>query len=79
MLRKFLPFGYTTAVLFFISLPLYVVVRGFKENENRLPFSQSLNYAVQDTGYKMNVWLQKKPSEPYVKRESYNIFTVPSK
>ncbi|XP_050581106.1 uncharacterized protein LOC126917821 isoform X2 [Bombus affinis] len=79
VLRKFLPLGYTVSVLFFISLPLYVAVRGFKESENRLPFSQSLNYAVQDTGYNMNVWLQKKPSEPYVKRESYNIFTVPSK
>lgn len=79
MIRKFLPLGYTAAILYFATLPFYAVVRDFYVTENRLNLKESLLYEAQSRGFYVNEWLQKKPSEPYVKRESYNLFTIPSR
>ncbi|XP_071873148.1 uncharacterized protein [Bombus fervidus] len=79
LLRKFLPVSHTVAVLVFISLPLYALVRGFKMNESKTDILRSSSFGIQMTSYDINLLLQKKPSEPFVKRESYNPFTVPSK
>ena len=78
LLRKFLPLSASVAVLFFISLPLYVLARGFKINEARTSFERAASFGIQMTGYDINLMLQKKPSEPFVKRDSYNPFTIPS-
>lgn len=73
-----MPLGYTAAFLYFISLPFYAVVRDFYVTENRLNLRDNLLYGVQSRGFYIDEW-QKKPSEHYVKRESYNLFTFPSK
>lgn len=74
-----MPLGHTAALLFFVSLPFYAVVRDFYVTENRLKMKDYLLYEGKSRGFYVNEWLQKKPSEPYVKRESYNPFTVVSK
>lgn len=78
LLRKFLPLGHTVALLCFVTLPFYAVVRDFYVTKNRLNLRDALLYGVQSRGLYINEW-RKKPSEHYVKRESYNPFTFPSK
>ncbi|XP_076474269.1 uncharacterized protein LOC117156579 isoform X1 [Bombus vancouverensis nearcticus] len=78
VLRKFMSLGHTAALLYFATLPFYAVVRDFYVTKNRLNLRDSLLYGVQSRGLYLDEW-KKEPSEHYVKRESYNLFTLPSK
>lgn len=78
MIRRFVPLGHTAALLYFISLPFYAVVRDFYVTKNRLHFRENHYYQGQTRGFYVSEWLQKKPSEHFVKRESYNPFIAPS-
>lgn len=79
VIRRFLSLTATTTMMFFISLPLYAVVRGFKVSTYPLTLEQSGGYGAQMSSCDINLLLQKKPSEPFVQRESYNPFKFPSK
>lgn len=66
------------AVLLFVSLPFYAVVREFYVTDNKLNLKDTLLYEGISRSLYLYEW-KKEPSEHYVKRESYNIFTIPSK
>ncbi|XP_033175594.1 uncharacterized protein LOC100741696 isoform X2 [Bombus impatiens] len=78
VLRRFMPLEYTVAVLLFVSLPFYAVVREFYVTDNKLNLKDTLLYEGISRSLYLYEW-KKEPSEHYVKRESYNIFTIPSK
>lgn len=74
-----MPLTPTVGVIFFISLPLYAVVHDFIVRQYRIPLWLSLHFGAQMSSYDVNFWLKNKSSAPFVKRESYDLFTIPSK
>ncbi|XP_043593804.1 uncharacterized protein LOC122572640 isoform X2 [Bombus pyrosoma] len=79
VLRKFMSLSATMAILFLISLPIYAVAYDLKEPRYRRPRLGFSDPGIQATSYDLNMWLKQKPSEIYVKRDSYDLFSLPSK
>lgn len=79
VLRKFMSLTATVGILFFISLPLYAVTYNFQTCHYKRPHYGFTDPGIQATSYNVSMWVNQKPSDIYVKRESYNPFSFPSK